>query len=209
MTDVIASIGPAQTGKRPDAALIPDDIEHRAAAYAVQSEEGISGDELAKLRLWHLQAQSATIMRNTLMADAKAATVLALIGLVATKVLLGLDMDNAGVFTAAMFANKALVLCLCLWVIMPRLPRDAGWAALRQTERFSWTALANPQLTGYDYGGFAAGADASQLFRSLGRANQGAARVLLIKFKYLRLVFLLAIGDVVLTTIYLAGAPSW
>ncbi len=182
-----------------------EEIDCRPAGYAVASEEGISNDELAKIRLWHLQTQSATILRQTLMADAKAATVLALIGLVATKVLMGLDLSAAGSFTILMFTNKAVVLCLCLYVIIPRFPREEDWTCLRRFERFSWAALSNPQLGSYDYGQFAAQADASQIFRSVGRANQGAARVLMAKFRLLRVVFLLAIADVLLTMIYLAG----
>lgn len=182
-----------------------DEIEARAPGYAICSEEGVSGDELAKIRLWHLQAQSATIMRQTLMADAKAATVLALIGLVATKVLLSADLGGAGVFNVAMFVNKAAVLCLCLYVIMPRFPREEEWAQMRGRERYSWAALANPRLGSYDYGEFACQADASQMFRSIARANQGAARVLLTKFRLLRVVFALAILDVVMTMTFFMG----
>ena len=182
-----------------------DEIERNPSDYATSSKEGVSIDELAKLRMWHLQSQSNIIMRQTLMADAKAATVLALIGLVATRILLSGDLAAGGALTMLMFANKAAVLCLCLYVIMPRFPRDADWAKMRSHERFSWAALANPELQTYDFGEFAARSDASQMFRSIGRANHGMARVLLTKFKLLRTVFLLAIVDVVLTMAFFMG----
>lgn len=187
---------------------VSDEIEHHSPGYAIQSQEGVSSDELAKIRLWHLQAQSSNIMRQTLMADAKAATVLALIGLVATKVLLSADLSTVGPLVVMMFLNKAAVLCLCLYVIMPRFPRDEDWTRMRCGERYSWAALANPKLGAYDYGEFACNADASQMFRSLGRANHGAARVLLVKFRLLRTVFLLAIVDVALTMAFFVGSAA-
>ena len=76
---------------------------------------------------------------------------------------------------------------------------------MRSRERFSWAALANPELQTYDFGEFAARSDASQMLRSIGRANHGMARVLLTKFKLLRTVFLLAILDVILTMAFFMG----
>lgn len=167
-----------------------DEIEGIPTEYAIASTEGVSPDELAKLRMWHLQSQPSVIARQTLIADAKAATVLALIGLVTTQILLGGNLAAAGTLSFVMFANIAVVLCLCRYVIMPRYRREEDWAKMRSRERFSWAALANPALGDYDYGGFAARPDASQMFRSVGKAN---VRGLLVEFKLLRTVLLLAI----------------
>lgn len=172
----------------------------------VQSREGVSADELAKIRLWHLQAQSANVMRQTIMADTKAATLLALIGLVATKLAVDLSASNVGMAEVLLFANKAAVLCLCLMVIMPRFPSNRDWEAMLNRERYSWAGLANPKLPDYDHGTFARDADASEMFTSIARANQGAAKVLVYKFKYLRAAFVLAIFDVILTVGYFVGS---
>ncbi|MEM7189447.1 MAG: hypothetical protein AAF439_07535 [Pseudomonadota bacterium] len=171
----------------------------------VGRHEGVSPDEVAKLRLWHLQAQSQNIMRQTILADTKAATLLALIGLVATRVALQVEPANFGALELLLFTNKAVVLCLCLHVIMPRFPRRADWSRITGFERYSWTGLANPMEPDCDYGAFASAAAPSQMFTSIARANQGAAKVLRFKFKWLRIAFLLAIADVVLTLTYFSG----
>ncbi|MEM1162234.1 MAG: hypothetical protein AAGJ28_14960, partial [Pseudomonadota bacterium] len=147
---------------------LPDDC-------VVGRHEGVSPDEVAKLRLWHLQAQSQNIMRQTVLADTKAATLLALIGLVATKVAIEVSAVSFGPLELALFANKATVLCLCLHVIMPRFPRRADWERIRQFEHYSWTGLANPTNPDDDYGAFAREAAPSQMFTSIARANQGAS----------------------------------
>ena len=193
------------TKTTPHLAAVPEELAGIPPDCTVDAREGVSADEVAKIRLWHLQAQSQNIMRQTVLADTKAATLLALIGLVATKVAIELPETGIGLFAVLLFANKAAVLCLCLHVIMPRFPAKTDWPRIRQYERYSWAGLANPTDDQYDYGSFARDAKPSHIFTSIARANQGAARVLLFKFKWLRLAFLLAIVDVVLTLGYFFG----
>lgn len=159
----------------------------------------ISADEIAKIRLWHLLAQAQQIFRQTMFADTKAATLLALAGLIAARVAVSVPADRVDAFIALVFLNKAAVLIACLAVIMPRYPNREGWAALAGRERFSWAALANPMADDGDYGAFGKGAEADEICASIARANADSAKVLARKFRRLRFAFQLAILDVVLT----------
>ena len=172
-----------------------------------RAEPETSPDELAKIRLWHLLAQSQLIVRQTIFADTKAATLLALIGLIATRVAIDLTPDQIGPLVVLVFVVKAAVLSLCLAVIMPRLPGREKWAELSRDERFSWTALSNPYLDPVDYGPFGAGSSSAQICTSIARSNQDAACVLRTKFQLLRWAFVLAIVDVVMTiSVFLGGS---
>ena len=164
-----------------------------------------SPDELAKIRLWHLLAQSQLIVRQTIFADTKAATLLALIGLIATRVAIDLTPEQIVPLVVLVFVNKAMVLSLCLAVIMPRLPSREKWAELSRDEKFSWTALSNPYVEPVDYGTFGAHAGSAQICTSIARSNQDAAGVLRTKFQLLRWAFVLAIVDVVMTIFVFLG----
>ncbi|MEO1000958.1 MAG: hypothetical protein AAFW69_10225 [Pseudomonadota bacterium] len=168
-----------------------------AHAAPPPSTEGLQEEELAKIRLWHVLAQSETIIRQTQFADTKAATLLALIGIVATRV--AFEIVQASAVEIAVFAVKAAVLSACLIVIMPRVPSRERHRHLFGRERFSWAALAAPGVSDTAYADFAPRAEASEIVASIAMANRDAARILRRKFRWLRVAFALAIADVVLT----------
>ena len=170
----------------------------------------VSHDELAKIRLWHLIAQAQQIFRQTIFADTKAATLLALIGIIAARVAISIPEGGFNGYMAVVFINKAAVLSVCLMVIMPRYPRDDVRDALTRREQFSWASLSNPHDPPLDFGAIGAEADADDICISMARANQDSAFVLQRKFRALRIAFQLAILDVFLTIgVYLQHSLGW
>ena len=195
------------------ASPVPGQTPGQAAEHALAERAArtpVSNDEIAKIRLWHLLAQAQQIFRQTIFADTKAATLLALVGLIAARVAVSIPEGGFNAFVAVVFVNKAIVLSVCLLVIMPRYPRPEIRDALTSREQFSWASLANPIGEPFDYGAVGAGAEADEICRSVARANQDAAFVLQRKFRVLRIAFLFAIADVFLTIgVYIQHSLGW
>ena len=172
----------------------------------IGSREAVSVDYAARIRLQYLAEQTATLVRQTQFADAKASAVLALAGLVAARVAIDVHQMTLGPLEIGLFASKGLVLALCLLVLIPRYPGGPQRRAALAQERFSWVALSAPGYEPDDYAEFARTAQISQLVVSMARSNVHVSRVLLRKFRYLRAAFQFAILDVCLTLAYYLGA---
>lgn len=153
---------------------------------------GIHG--LNRMRLQFLVSQHASIVTQTQFADAKAAALMTLLGLLALNgpVKLG-EVSLADPGAIALFlVNLAAILC-CFWAIAPRFPDADLRRKIRRAERFSWPALV---AHGHEPLGYAAeirGAEAEELLTSLSLANSAGAAVLLRKFAALRIAFLIAV----------------
>lgn len=162
----------------------------------ITSREGLSTDQMTRVRLAYLVAQNNSLVQQTQFADAKAGALLAIIGLIATRSP-GAAFDSA-IYTAQgviVVILHAIALFCCIVVLIPRYAGRAERRALARAERFSWPALiAEP--AGKDlYAEFARGAQASQLLVSMARSNQALAGILHRKFAWLRGAFLIALAD--------------
>lgn len=160
----------------------------------IASREGLSTDQMSRVRLAYLIAQNNSLVQQTQFADAKAGALLAIIGLIATRSP-GAAFDSA-IYTTqgvAVVAMHAAALFCCIVVLIPRYAGPASRRALLAKERFSWPALVAG--AGDDFAEFARGAQASQLIVSLARSNQAVAGILHRKFWWLRAAFLIAIFD--------------
>ena len=172
-----------------------DAIETLKLDQNLASHEGISTDQMTRVRLAYLQGQNATLVQQTQFADAKAGALLAMIGLIATR-------GPGAAFDPAQVTAEGLVLVLlhaagllaCLIVLIPRYVGKEARLRLAAKERFSWPALAaygDGEGGGDGYAEFARTAQVSQLIVSLARANAALAGILHRKFAWLRAAFII------------------
>jgi hypothetical protein len=173
----------------------PADLPH------LETSEGVDANHTARARIHYLIAQNNALIAQVQFADAKAAALLALVGLLALKGPVppaGLGQGLLG--TGVIIANVAAVLA-CLWAIMPRYPAPAVRRAMLTRDRFSWPSLAAPGFDGAAYERLLRGGELSSLITSLAESNVAISRILLRKFRTMRVAFGLAMASVVMITL--------
>jgi hypothetical protein len=173
-------------------------LDEMAFDQNVESVEKMSIDQLFRARLQFALSQNASIFAQTQFADAKAGTLLALIGLLTAHVAGG-GMSVDPIAVRALLALNALVILACVAVLIPRTGKSADRGKLALTDRFSWPSLTGEAYTGEDHADFVRRAQASQLVLSVARANATVARILFAKYRMLRIAFALALVDVAAT----------
>lgn len=170
------------------------------------SKEGVTRDHAARIRMQYLLDQTALFGQQTQFADTKATAVLAFAGVVGARAAVAFDLARLGIAEFALLGLTAAALALCLLVLIPRYPPEAGRRALLQTERYSWVALSAPGYSAEEYARFVRSAEIAQLISSAATVNIAMARILSMKFRFLRAAFIVAIADVLGVALYLLGA---
>lgn len=184
----------------------PVDIESLPLGPDLGGREGVDVNELCRLRLQFLISQHASLVAQTQFADAKAGALMALLGLVALNG--PVELGGAGtpqIDALSIFVIMVVAIGFAVWAIVPRYPTAGRASLMRQSERFSWPALASGGYAPAEHAGFMRTAEASQLVMSIAHANATMARVLGRKFAALRVAFLLASADLVLVMLYVVG----
>lgn len=175
----------------------------RQAAGAVPGQSGADSvnertDEL-KPRLDFMIAQNNSVVAQTQFADAKAAGLMTLMGLLALRGPIKLDStmldDPVGLIALGMMAMA--VLC-CLWAVIPRFPNGRARDKLVTINHFSWVGLAAPHWSAEEHLAFVRDCRKSELLESMATNNIGVSRVLLRKFQAMRTAFFFAIGAVLI-----------
>lgn len=164
------------------------------------------GDSV-RARIHFLVAQNNAMVVQTQFADAKAAALMTLMGLVALRgplPLTGLMHDPLAMAILALILVS--ILC-CLWAVMPRYPSDRNARGMLARDRFTWTALSSPDYSAERHAEFAVGGDFTELMKAITTSNVGGSRVLRKKFKAMRFAFLCAIAAIVLFVTRLALGP--
>lgn len=184
----------------------PFDIESLPADRPIAGTEGLDVNHASRLRMQFLVGQQASLVAQTQFADAKAAALMALLGLLS----LNGPVDLGGSTPPRLDAIVILVITIlalgfALWAIVPRFPDTRRAERMRQSERFSWPALASRGYDPAEHAGFMRTAEASQLVMSVAHANATMARVLRRKFVALRIAFLLGSADLLLIMLYVVG----
>ena len=164
-------------------------------AEDIGSVEGLSNDQVSRMRLAFALGQNSAIFSQTQMADAKSATMLAMFGVVAAHVAGG-GLSLPRFATAGLVALQAAVIGLCLLALLPRLAGKDMRRAMHRTNAFTWLALTGDDYSGDAHAEFLRRGQASELVSSVALANASAARVLLRKFAILRAAFILALVDI-------------
>ncbi|MBY8975500.1 hypothetical protein KHP62_06765 [Rhodobacteraceae bacterium NNCM2] len=161
---------------------------------SIASHEGVDVNYASRIRSQYLIAQSTVLVTQTQFADAKAAALMTLSGLLMFR-------GPAG-FSKTFVADPMVILSLafnfaclvaCILAIIPRIRADARQAALYGVERFSWLSLSTPSANLVPYCDFMRRSEVSQLIISQARANQASAHVLRKKFQILRVAFILGL----------------
>lgn len=164
---------------------------------SISSNEGLDVNYASRIRIQYLTAQSTVLVTQTQFADAKAAALMTLSGLLMFR-------GPAG-FSQSLLADPFLITSLllnigclvaCITALIPRVRREAQTPGHYASERFSWLALSHPTTPAEAYPDFVRSAEVSQLVLSQARANQASARVLRQKFTVLRFAFLLGICSI-------------
>ncbi|MEO1292919.1 MAG: Pycsar system effector family protein [Pseudomonadota bacterium] len=157
------------------------------------STEGVDINDLMRAKIHYLASQNAKLTQQFQFSDAKAATLLTLMGVIAA---------NAPVSRSAVapveilfFVLIGLSLGLALWSVFPKLPSVAAREKIAEIDRFSWPGLTSDQFSAGDYANFMRDAQATHLLTSMARSNAVLSKILLRKFQLLRFSFILgAIG---------------
>lgn len=163
------------------------------------SVEGLDVNHASRARIQFLAAQSAALLTQTQFADAKAAALMTISGLLALNGPLDTaTVSDASALLLASFALNAACIAGCFLSILPRFPASHTRAQIYRHDRFSWPGLIDTHHGEDDFPDFMRRAEASQLVLSLARANQATARVLHRKFAILRGTFLLGLSGLCL-----------
>ena len=182
-----------------------DDLETLAFDIDIGSDEGLSVDQMTRSRLQFLLGQSAQISRQTQFADAKAGTLLAIVGVLALIV-----ADRQAGVHAYLLAAYAIVtvavVAICLYALMPRVPSAKHADELSNSDLFSWPSLSSGSFDGVHYADIMRTSNASILVMSIARSNVAIARVLQNKYKLLRYALGLALVDLILLGCLLSPA---
>ncbi|MEM7767555.1 MAG: Pycsar system effector family protein [Pseudomonadota bacterium] len=162
----------------------------------IGSREQLSVDQLTRSRLQFVLGQNAAIVQQIQFADAKAATLLALTGVLAY----GLTYEVLSVplpILAVLLGLTGAVIALCLLAVMPRIRDGGSGAELYKRDPFSWPALSAKGFDADTHADFLRTSQASHLVMAVARSNVAIAAVLSRKYSLLRAALWLAIADLV------------
>ncbi len=177
--------------------FIPQSTEARQPSIALLEGPVAPGDAL-RARIHFLTAQHQALIGQTQFADAKAAALMTLVGVVALRGPLPIERLGAHPVGVALGLLIATAIIACLWAIMPRYPRRAWMAAAGAKDAYAWTGLASPGWEAERYTAFARDGDFADLIASIAAANVASSKVLAKKFRATRLAAACAIGSVIL-----------
>ncbi|MEM7176391.1 MAG: hypothetical protein AAGD47_05410 [Pseudomonadota bacterium] len=166
------------------------DLDNLDISLSIDSSEGLDVNHASRARLQFLAAQSHALLAQTQFADAKAAALMAISGLLAIQGPAGTAHLSAGEpLLLLSFLCTAACLVGCFLTIVPRFPRPAIRRRIYLGDRFSWPGLVDTTHDEDAFPDFMRTAEASHLVLSLARSNQATARVLHRKFAILRITF--------------------
>ncbi len=190
-----------QTSKKPFT------IETIDLDAGIAGTEGLDANHASRLRMQFLVSQHASLVTQTQFADAKAAAVMTLMGLVALNGPVKIGAVGTHDLTAiAIFVLMMVAIGVAIFAIIPRYPDAKLNKLIKRRDRFSWPALVSQDYEPLDHAEFMRQAEATQLIMSLAQANGATARVLRRKFVFLRAAFILACIDLCLIVLYVLGA---
>ena len=179
------------------------DIENVGLDHGIEGTEGLDVNHASRLRMQFLTAQHASMVTQIQFADAKAAALMTLMGLIALNGPVKVAQTSTDDYLAiAVFFLMMATIGLAISSIIPRYPDRELNQMIKRQERFSWPALVAQGYAPLDHAAFMRKAEASQLIMSLAQTNTNMARVLQSKFHTLRLAFLAGALDLTMIVLY-------
>ncbi|MCC0021698.1 MAG: hypothetical protein H6888_11585 [Nitratireductor sp.] len=182
-----------------------DQLEDIDLTLPLSGSEGVDINYISRVRTQYLFAQHHALVAQTQFADAKAAALLTLIGLIALRGPLAPYESSGSIFTWIYLACVALCILFALLSVVPRFPSASLRSAMYKADRWSWPGLAADEVTPEAFAGFMQTSEVSQLVHSVARSNVHISRILLRKFFMLRLAFGFAVILLAMTGARLAG----
>ena len=180
-----------------------DDIE---LDIPVEGTEGLDANHASRLRLQFLVSQHASLVTQTQFADAKAAALMTLMGLVALNGPIKIGaIGPQNVDAVTIFILLMIAIAFAIAAIIPRYPDAKLNTFIKRRDRFSWPALVAHGYEPLDHAEFMRSAEASQLIMSIAQTNGATARVLSTKFKFLRTAFILACINLLMIILFVVG----
>ena len=184
----------------------PFDIDAMALDRPIEGHEGLDVNHASRMRMQFLVGQHASLVTQTQFADAKAAALMTLMGLVALNGPVQIRAAGPHQFDAlGIFVVMIVAIGFAIFSIVPRFPDTELCKLINRRDRFSWPSLVSQDYDPLDHARFMRTAEASQLIMSVAQSNGAMARVLHRKFRYLRIAFVLGAIDLVLIVLYVVG----
>ncbi len=182
------------------------DIEALDLDLPIDGIEGLDVNHASRLRMHFLSTQHASLVTQTQFADAKAAALMTLMGLVALNgpVKIG-AVGSHNIDAIVIFLLLMVAIGNAIYAIFPRYPDASLNKLIKRRDRFSWPALVAQGYDPLDHAKFMRTAEASQLILSIAQTNGAMARVLRRKFQLLRVAFIIASVDLAMIAAYVAG----
>ncbi|MEM9059717.1 MAG: Pycsar system effector family protein [Pseudomonadota bacterium] len=176
-------------------------------AVGQEHEDEADAGTIDRMRLQFLATQHASLVSQTQFADAKAAALMTVMGLVALNGPVKIStVASASLDAIVVFILIMATIGIAAWAIIPRYPDKALNKMIHRRDRFSWPALVAAGYEPLDHADFAREAKGDQLIMSLAQTNGAMAKVLRRKFVVLRLAFGMAALDLLLIIAYVLGA---
>jgi hypothetical protein len=184
----------------------PFDLASLPLDQRLEGREGLDINHASRLRMQFLIGQQSSLVTQTQFADAKAAALMTLLGLLALNAPVRLGAAGPQQLDALLvFLPMIAAVGFAIWAIIPRFPDAARARAMNRHDRFAWPALVARGYAPDEHAEFMRTAEASQLVMSIAHANATMAHVLRRKFVALRIAFLLAGADLALIVLYVMG----
>ncbi len=158
----------------------------------ISGKEGVDINYLSRVRAQYVITQHTTMLHQIQFADAKAAALMALIGLLTLRGPIPIEAATSNIIDSLFVLVAALTILFSLAAIMPRFPGRSKRERLLEMECWSWPALSANSLEAEDYALFIQTSEQSELLHSVANSNVIVARLLRRKFLYLRISFVFA-----------------
>jgi len=186
--------------------MFPKKLSELDLEVDLNSCEGLDINYLSRIRSHYVLSQHQTMIAQMQFADAKAAALIALIGLVTLRGPIKIeDAINLGLTGYVFLVTAGLGIICALLSIFPRYPSRKVRNALPQVDRWSWPALASKTLTADDFASYVRTAEVSQLLHSVAVSNYFVAAILLSKYRMLRCGFIFCIMAMLILGAYTTG----
>lgn len=167
--------------------------------------EGLDINYIGRIRTQYLFAQHQALVTQTQFADAKAAALMTLVGLIALRGPFAIGEPPVSLFTGLYLALVAACILFSFLAVFPRYPAAKLRMAMAESDRWSWPALATGNFQPDDFSRFMQTSEVSQLVHSVSLSNGYVSRILLRKFLMLRIAFLFAFAVLIMTGLRLAA----
>jgi hypothetical protein len=159
----------------------------------LQGSEGLDKNYTSRIRSQYLFAQHQSLVTQSQFADAKAAAILAILGLLALRGPIEINIGSAVTDWVwyTYLGLMVLSVAFCLLAILPRYPNRKIRNEAARVDTWSWPSLSSERLNEMDYGLYMQTSEVSHLIYAVAHANRSIANILLTKFRMLRIALFL------------------